>query len=157
MRQIVLSFVVLVALSFGCGQTQSPPAGPSQPPTQSGPSAEDVAALVKATQDAASKGGGAASGTFGTATATVQVGDHKLSVHADAPVNVVGSSNHLVADIQGRHLDVDFENGRVMLNEAEYAKLPAGTKDVEIELRSGNLTVKAEGKEVPKSDKSSAP
>ena len=156
MRQIVLSFVVLVALSFGCGQTQSPPAGPSQPPTQSGPSAEDVAAIVKATQDAASKGGGAASGTFGS-SATVQVGDHKLSVHADAPTSVVGSNNHLVADIQGRHLDVDFENGRVMLNEAEYAKLPAGTKDVEIEFRSGNLTVKADGKEVPKSDKSSAP
>jgi hypothetical protein len=149
MRQIVLSFVVLVALSFGCGQTQSPPAGPSQPPTQSGPSAEDVAAIVKATQDAASKGGGA--------SATVQVGDHRLRVHADAPVNVVGSNNHLVVDIQGRHLDVDFENSRVMLNEAEYAKLPAGTKDVEIEFRSGNLTVKADGKEVPKSDKSSAP
>ena len=155
MRQIVLSFVVLFALSFGCGQTQSPPAGPSQPPTQSGPPAEDVAAIVKATQDAASKGGGAASGAIGNTT--VQVGDHKLRVQADAPANVVGSKNHIVADIQGRHLDVDFENGRVMLNEAEYAKLPAGTKDVEIEFRSGNLTVKVEGKEVPKSAKSSAP
>jgi hypothetical protein len=156
MRQIVLSFVVLVALSFGCGQTQGPPAGPSQPPAQSGPSAEEVAAIVKATQDAASKGGAAASGAFG-ASATVQVGNHKLSIHADVPANVVGSSNHLVADIQGRHLDVDFENSRVMLNEAEYAKLPAGTKDVEIEFLSGNLTVKAEGKELPKSVKSSAP
>ncbi len=154
MRQIMLSFVVLVALSFGCGQTQSPPAGPGQA-TQSGPSAEDVAAIVKATQDAASKGGGAASGTFGDTT--VQVGDHKLSVHADAPATVVGSTNHAVADIQGRHLDVDFEHGRVMLNEAEYAKLPAGTKDVEIEVRGGKLTVKAGGKDLPKSDKSSAP
>src|SRR5438105_1188727 len=102
MRQIVLSPVVLVLLSLGCGQTQSPPASPSQPPPQSGPSAEDVAAIVKATQDAASKGGGAASGTLGN-SGTVQVGDHKLTFNADAPANVVVSNNHGVVDIQGRH------------------------------------------------------
>jgi hypothetical protein len=156
MRQIMLSPVVLVVLSLGCGQTQSPPASPSQPAAQSGPSAEDVAAVVKATQDAASKGGGAASATVGN-SGTVQVGDHKLTFDGDAPANVVVSNNHGVVDIQGRHLDVDFENGRVVLNEAEYAKLPAGTKDVAIEFRSGNLTVKADGKEVPKSSKSPAP
>jgi hypothetical protein len=147
---------VLLVLSFGCGQAPSPPASPSNPPAQSGPSAEDVAALVKATQDAASKGGGAASATVGN-SGTVQVGDHKLTFHADAPGKLVVSNNHGVVDIQGRHLDVDFENGRVALNEAEYAKLPDGAKDVAIEFRSGNLTVKADGKEVPKSDKSGAP
>jgi hypothetical protein len=52
---------------------------------------------------------------------------------------------------------IDHAIGRVVLNEAEYAKLPAGTKDVGIEIRSGNLTVKVDGKEVPKSDKSPAP
>jgi hypothetical protein len=44
---------------------------------------------------------------------------------------------------------VDFDKGRVLLDDVEQAKLPAGTKEVEIRYVGGKLSVTADGKVVP--------
>jgi hypothetical protein len=102
----------------------------------------------KASPDAASQGGAPRPGLLANPV-TVRDGDHKLTFRADALARVIVSNNHGVVDIPGRYLDVDFENGRVVRNDAEYAKRPAGTKDVAIAFLNGKLSVKADGKEVP--------
>ena len=50
-----------------------------------------------------------------------------------------------VISLGGKKVVVEFDKGRVLLDDIEQAKLPAGTKEVEIQFVGGKLSITADG------------
>jgi hypothetical protein len=61
------------------------------------------------------------------------------------PISTAMQDERAVVSFGGRKLAVEFDTGQVVLDDKEKAKLPAGTKEVEIHFIGGKLTVKADG------------
>ena len=136
---------LMTLLLFGCGRSPSPPASPG--PTGGGPAkpADDPVALIKAVQAAASSGGVGGASAGGTTNGVMQVGSHKLKITIDVPVSYSMQDESAVVNFDGRKMVVEFDKGRVLLDDAEQAKLPDGAKDVEVQFLGGKLAITADG------------
>ena len=74
-----------------------------------------------------------------------QVGSHRIKTSMDVPISTSMQNEKAVINFGGRKLAVEFDTGQVFLDDNEKAKLPAGTKEVEVQFVGGKLTVKADG------------
>ena len=125
-------------LLFGCGQASNPPVNP-------GPAAkgvDDASEILKAVNESIKANGPLASGVTQGVT---QVGSHRLKTITDVPISTAMQDERAVVSFGGRKLAVEFDTGQVVLDDTGKAKLPAGTKEVEIHFVGGKLTVKADG------------
>lgn len=73
------------------------------------------------------------------------VGSHKLMTDSDVPVATAMQDNRAVVTLGQRKVTVEFDKGRILIDETDDVKLPAETKDVGIEYAGGNLKVTADG------------
>jgi hypothetical protein len=128
---------LMTSLLFGCGQASNPPVGPG--PAAKG--AEDASEILKGINESI-KASGSASASGQSLT---QVGSHRIKTIADVPISTAMQDERGVVSFSGRKLAVEFDTGQVVLDDNEKAKLPAGTKEVEIHFVGGKLTVKADG------------
>ena len=104
------------------------------------------AAIIKAAQAAVASGrAGASTGTGGINHGSIQVGSHTLKTVMDVPVSYVMHGDSAFVDFNKQKLVVDFGKGRVLLDDTEQAKLPDGTKDVEVQFVGGKLSITADG------------
>jgi hypothetical protein len=143
-KQVALPVLALITpLLFGCGQTSSPPVVPVAAPVpapQKG--VDDAAEILKSINESIKSSGPAPSGTN---VGVVQVGSRRIKTIMDVIVSTVVQDERAVVSFGGRKLAVEFDKGRVLLDDTERAKLPAGTKEVEIQFLGGKLSVTADG------------
>jgi hypothetical protein len=141
-KQVALSLLALTTpLLFGCGQTSSPPAVPAPVPSpQKG--VDDATEILKGINESIKSSGPTPPGSTVSVT---QVDSHRVKTIMDAPVSTVVQDERAVIDFGGRKLAVEFDKGRILLDDAEKAKLPAGTKEVEVQFLGGKLSVTADG------------
>jgi hypothetical protein len=131
---VVLSLLVLVTpSSSGCGRAANDPAPAG---------ADDTAKILKSITESIKTGAPAAPGVN---RGVAHVGSHTLRTTIDMPVSTVMQDERAVVSFGGRKVAVEFDRGRVVVDGAGDAKLPAGTKEVEIEFLGGKLSVKADG------------
>jgi hypothetical protein len=125
-------------LLFDCGQASNPPVNPG--PATKG--AEDASEILKGINESIKASGPLPSGVSLNLT---QEGPHQIKTIADVPISTAMKDERAVVSFVGRKLAVEFDTGQVILDDNEKAKLPAGTKEVEIHFVGGKLTVKADG------------
>ena len=133
---------LMTPLLVGCGQAPRPPAQPVPPGGGPAHQVDDSEALLKAVTAASSHGGSAAGGA---GNGTMQVGSHTLKTNMDVPATEVMEYERATVLFHGRTLVVEFDKGRVLLDDKEQAKLPAGTKEVAVQFLGGKLSVSADG------------
>jgi hypothetical protein len=144
--QVALSVLALItAPLLGCGQTSSPPAVPAPAPapvssTQKG--VDDAAEILKSINKSIESSGPVPSGTN---VGVTNVGSRILKTIMDVTVSTVVQDDRAVVGFGGRKLVVEFDRERVLLDDVEKAKLPAGTKVVEIQFLGGKLSMTADG------------
>lgn len=73
----------------------------------------------------------------------LQIGSFLLKTDVDVPV-AIATNNESAAIDYGHVIVIEFANGRVLLDDTERVKLPPGTKEVEIVVISGKLSVSAD-------------
>jgi hypothetical protein len=141
-QQVALPGLVLITASlFGCGQTPSPPAVPASVPSpQKG--VDDAAEILKGVNKTIDSHGPIPPGATLNVT---QVGSHRLTAIMDVNVSTVVQDERAVVSFGERKLTVEFDQGRVLLDDTEKAKLPAATKEVEIRFLGGKLSMTADG------------
>jgi hypothetical protein len=138
-RSIALPLLALMTLLlFGCGQASNPPVGPG--PAAKG--AEDASEILKGINESIKASGPLPSGVSLNLT---QAGPHQIKTIADVPISTAMQDERGIVSFGGRKLAVQFDIGQVILDENEKAKLPGGTKEVEIHFVGSKLTVKADG------------
>jgi hypothetical protein len=76
---------------------------------------------------------------------TVEVGKHRVTISMDASFGTATQDEGVTITFVSRKLEINFATLRIALNGAEIAKLPANTKEVEVQYTSGKLTVSADG------------
>jgi hypothetical protein len=81
----------------------------------------------------------------GVNVGVTQVGTHRVKTTMDVSVSTAFQDERAVVSFGGRTLAVEFDKGRVLLDDTEKAKLPAGTKEVEVDFVGGKLSVTADG------------
>jgi hypothetical protein len=136
-------FALLPPLLFGCGQRSSAPAGPGPSGSESADKEmADAVEILKSINKGIESRGPAAPGMN---VNVVQVGTHRLKTTADVSVSTVINDNRAVVGLGGQTLAVEFDKGQILLDDTEKAKLPAGTKEVEIQYVAGKLSVTADG------------
>jgi hypothetical protein len=145
MRRPIASplLALMTLLLFGCGQTSNPPVNPgpaARDPATKG--VDDAVEILKAINEANKAAGPLASGVSQGVT---QVGSHRIKTIVDVSTSTVLQDERAVVSLGERKLAVEFDTGQVFLDDNEKAKLPAGTKEVEIHFMGGKLTVKADG------------
>jgi hypothetical protein len=85
------------------------------------------------------------SGTVSSGTATASIGGREIKATAkSASIQQTGEAVTVRLD----QYTVLVEKNRVLLNSKELATLPADAAKVELEMNGGELTVRADGKEV---------
>ena len=143
-KQVALPGLALITASlFGCGQASSPPVVPVPAPVptpQTG--VDDAAEILKAINESIKSSGPIPSGTN---VGVTQVGSHRIKTIMDVTVSTVVQDERAVLVFGGRKLAIEFDRGRVLLDDQEKAKLPAGTKEVEIQFLGGKLSMTADG------------
>jgi hypothetical protein len=142
-----LAFSVLVLMAPllpGCGGSSSPPASPS-PATNAPASAgvDDAVKILKGVNESLESGGPVPAGATRGVT---QVGSHRLKTTIDVPMMTEFHDERAVVSFGGRRVTVAFDKGEVHVDDMLHAKLPAGTKEVEVEFLGGKLSIKADGK-----------
>jgi hypothetical protein len=141
-RPVVLPLLVLMTvLPMGCRETPSPPQANPVPTA-------DPAALIKAATAAVKAAGDstARSSSAGGATQSmIHVNSNTLKLNSDVPMDSSMQGAIAVVNLGKRKLVVEFDKGRVLLDDTEPAKLPTGTKEVQINFLAGKLTVTADG------------
>jgi hypothetical protein len=87
------------------------------------------------------------SGTVSSGTATASIGGREIkAIGKSASVQQTGNT----ATVQLDQHTVVVEKSRVLLDGKELATLPSGVAKLELEMNSGELTVRADGKQVAK-------
>jgi hypothetical protein len=134
-------------LLAGCGQALAPPASPSPPAgaTAADRDVDDATEILKGINAALKSGGPAAEGVNRSVS---QVGSHRVMTAMDVRISTVLQDEKAVLGFGGRTLALEFDQGRILLDGAETAKLPAGTKAVEVQFVGGKLSVTADGNAV---------
>jgi hypothetical protein len=85
-------------------------------------------------------------------------GPHKVKASSDVgPLLSSIQGDRAVVTLGGRKLTVEFDKGRILLDDTPQATLPAETKVVEIRYVGGKLSVTADGTDVPRVDAAAAP
>ena len=140
---VTLSGLALMTwLLLGCGQASSPSAGPGAPPDGG---VIDATKLLKAINESAKSGDPAGVGlNYGV----IEMGPHRLKTIIDVPVTTLIQNERATVRFGGKTLVVEFDKGRALLDDIEKAKLPAGTKEVEVRFVDGKLTMTADGQVV---------
>jgi hypothetical protein len=77
-------------------------------------------------------------------------GPHKVTARTDVPLSSWIQNDRAVVTFGGRKLVIEFANDRLILDDRAQAKLPAGTKEIEIRYAGGKLSVTADGVDVPR-------
>jgi|SRR5579864_604980 len=146
-RPVALSVLALMApLLAGCGQASNPDAGPG-PKTndQAAGGVNDATKILKEINEAIKSADPAVPGLNHGMT---QVGSHRLKTSMDVSASTSFHDERAVVSFGGQTLTVEFDRGRVLLDDAEKAKLPSGTKEVEVHFVGGKLSVKADGTDI---------
>jgi hypothetical protein len=144
-RPVALFLLVLMTPSLsGCGQASTPPAGSGPVATESAADrgVDDATEILKAINASRKSSGPAGEGVNHS---VVQVGSRTVKTIMDVSVSTVVQDEHTVVSFGGRTLTLEFDKGRILLDGTEKAKLPAGTKEVEIQFVGGKLSVTADG------------
>jgi hypothetical protein len=103
---------------------------------------DDATQILKSINQATKSSGPVGEGVN---RSVAQVGSHRIMTIMDVPVSTVFQDEKAVVSFDGRTLTLDFDKGRVLIDDAEKAKLPTGTKEVEVRFVGGKLTVTADG------------
>jgi hypothetical protein len=131
-------FALMIPLPLGCGQASRPPAGPD--PAAAG--VNEATEILKGINDSIKSEGPREEGVnYGW----TQVGTHRIKTVMDVPVSSTISDERAVVTFKERKLTIDFAAGQVLLDETKKAKLPTGTKELEIRFVGGKLSLKADG------------
>jgi hypothetical protein len=136
-----------ISLLAGCGQAPPPAAVPGQPASTAAADkgVDDATEILKGINAAMKSSGPVGEGVNRSAT---QVGSHGVLTTMDVPVSTVFQDERAVLSFGGQTLTLEFDKGRVLLDGAEKAKLPTGTKQVEVQFVGGKLSVMADGNAV---------
>jgi hypothetical protein len=146
MRTYVALFVLVLmtALPAGCGQATAPP--PAGGPPASAPAADrgvdEATEILKGINESMKSSGPAGEGVN---RSVAQVGSHRVMTIMDVSVSTEFQDERAVLSFGGRTLTLAFDKGQVLLDGAEKAKLPTGTKEVEVQFVGGKLSVTADG------------
>jgi len=121
----------LVLFALGCGR---------QPDTRSTPESEPAPTNNRNVTEIANPAG-------------------KIRIISDVPVstNFVSTTGIALLSFDGRKLSIEFKNDRIIFDEKDEAKMPKGTKVVEVRYEGGKLSITADGTavEIPKAQPSS--
>lgn len=80
---------------------------------------------------------------------SMSAGGRSVKVEADvsnSSSNINNDRAEIVLDNQ--KLVIEFASDQITLDGKEYAQLPSGTKEIDIQFNSGKLTILADGSEV---------
>jgi hypothetical protein len=124
---------VILALLFGCSQGSSPTSKSLRPVAWV--SASENESLERMNHHADSR-----------------AGPHTLKVHTDVPHYTWIQGPRAGSSFDGHELVVEFNTERVLLDNTPAAKLPTGTKEVEIRFAGGKLSITADGADVARAE-----
>jgi hypothetical protein len=73
---------------------------------------------------------------------------HRVRTNTDVPQHTKMRGERAVVTIGERELVVEFDQGRILIDNTAQAKLPPSTQDVEIRFTGGKLSDTADGSDV---------
>lgn len=126
--------LVLTALLFGCGQGSNLPAGSGEV-DDAIKELNEVKTSIKASTPVPA----------GASLSVAQVGSHRVKTISDVPASTVWRGESAEITVGEQKLTADFAGGKILADGAEKAKLPAGTKELEVRSIGGKLSVSADG------------
>ena len=86
--------------------------------------------------------------TVGHSTLTASSGGRDIRVSADGPAWVGPGEDRFTVKVPGHEIVIEKE--RLLLDQQERAKVPAGAKKFEVTAEAGTLSVTADGAEILK-------
>jgi hypothetical protein len=150
----LLALALMTGLLPGCNPGSNPPTG-AGPPAGGGirqGKAENGSAAggVKQTDlewvdRTAAPGSGGGPMPPGVNRIINGSGSHTFKATMDVSVSSDMEGERAVIDFGGRRLVIDFDKRQVLLDGLERAKLPAGTKEVEVQFVGGKFSMTADG------------
>jgi hypothetical protein len=88
-------------------------------------------------------------GAPGLATATMEVGQRKVTATADVSVTTDSTANIATVSMGDRKVKIDFETSAITVDGKEHAKLTPNAKLVEIRYVGGKLDFTVDGSALP--------